>query len=108
MTINRLKQYRKNKSRKLLLRDEVDKMILASKKSNDPELQWRQREIAKLNHELKEVRDYIDTCDPYIGTMLRLHYVSGRRWRDIAQRQGGGNSEESIRKMCHRYITNDR
>ena len=107
MTIDRLRRYRKSKSRKLLLQDEVDKMVLAGK-SNDPELQWRQREIAKLNHELKEVRDYIDTCDPYIGTMLRLHYVSGRRWRDIAQRQGGGNSEESIRKMCHRYITNDR
>jgi hypothetical protein len=53
---------------------------------------------------MKEVREYLESADPYISTMLRLHYVSGWRWSDIAQRQGGGNTKESIRKMCHRYI----
>lgn len=104
MTINQFRQYRKNKGRKLLLQGEIDKLILSGLELDAPEIKWRQKEVAQLSKEMKEVREYLENADPYIATMLRLHYVSGWRWKDIAIRQGGGNTKESIRKMCHRYI----
>ncbi len=104
MTINQFRQYRKNKGRKLLLQGEIDKLILSGLEIDSNEIKWRQKEVAQLSKEMKEVREYLDNADPYIATMLRLHYVSGWRWKDIAIKQGGGNTKESIRKMCHRYI----
>lgn len=108
MTINQFRQYRKNKGRKLLLQGEIDKLILSGLELDAPEIKWRQKEVSQLCREMKEVREYLESADPYISTMLRLHYVSGWRWSDIAQRQGGGNTKESIRKMCHRYISKNK
>lgn len=104
MTINQFRQYRKNKGRKLLLQSEIDKLILSGNEIDDPDIKWRKREVVRLDKEMKSVRDYLDSIEPYISTMLRMHYIEGRRWKDIAQRVGGGNTQESIRKMCHRYI----
>lgn len=108
MTINQFRQYRKNKGKKMLLQSEIDKMILAGNNSDDGEIRWRQKEVEQLCAEMKAVKEYIAKADPYIGIMLRMHYVEGKRWRDIAQRLGGGNTDESVRKMCHRYIKKDR
>lgn len=102
--INQFRQYRRNKGRKLLLQSEIDKLILSGIELDDPEIRWRKKDVIELCQELKAVRDFLDNADPYIATMLRMHYVEGVRWRDIAQRQGGGNTQESVRMMCHRYI----
>ena len=104
MTINQLRGYRKLKGRKLLLQSEIDKLILSGIELDDPDIKWRKREVVRLDKEMKSVRDYLDNAEPYISTMLRMHYIEGRRWKDIAQRVGGGNTQESIRKMCHRYV----
>lgn len=104
MTINQFRQYRRNKGRKLLLQSEIDKLILSGMELDAPEIKWRQREVSEICKELKAVKDYLDVANPYISTMLKLHYINGYRWRDIAQKMGGGNTQESIRKMCHRYV----
>lgn len=103
MNINKLRQYRKNKGRRLLLQHELDNMMLSGMELDDPEIKWRKLEIYRLNCELREVRDYIEEVDPYIGTMLRLHYLNGKKWSFIAAKHGG-NSGDSVRKMCHRYV----
>ena len=107
MTINQFRQYRKNKGRKLLLQSEIDKLILSGLELDDIEIKWRKKEVTQLCRDMKAVRDYLDCADPYISTMLRMHYIEGWRWRDIAQRIGGGNTQESVRKMCHRYIARE-
>lgn len=105
MTINQLRGYRKIKGRKLLLQSEIDKLILSGIEVDDPDIKWRKREVVRLDKEMKSVRDYLDNAEPYISTMLRMHYIEGRRWKDIAQRVGGGNTQDSVRIMCHRYIS---
>jgi hypothetical protein len=90
-----------------MLQGEIDKLLLSGVRADDPEIKWRQRESAKLARELKEVRDYIDSVEPYIGTMLRLHYVRGYRWQYIAALHCGGNTQDSVRKQCHRYVLKD-
>lgn len=114
MTISQLRQYRKLKGRKLLLEDEFDELTLKIQaiENKDPdkaeisrkERDKLQKDIEFLKQRLNAVEAYLRRCDEYVGVMLRMHYIEGRRWRDIAQRVGGGNTQESIRKMCHRYI----
>ena len=120
MTINQLRQYRKLKGRMLLLKTERDELILKSKvtdgagsKSNitsDTVVQTvierdkLQKDIEYLEQRLKAIEDYISQCDEYFGTMLKLHYIDGKTWTAIAMKQGGGNTKESIRKQCHRYV----
>lgn len=121
MTINQLRQYRKLKGRMLLLETERDELILKSKvtdgtrsKSNITsdtvaqavvEREKLQRDIDYLEQRLKAVESYISQCDEYCGTMLRLHYIDGKTWTAIAIKQGGGNTKESVRKQCHRYVS---
>ena len=108
MTINQLRGYRKIKGRKLLLQSEIDKLILSGMEIDSSDIKWRKKEVERLNREMKSVRDYLDSIEPYISTMVRMHYIEGQRWKDIAQRVGGGNTQESIRKMCHRYIAKNK
>ena len=114
MTINQLRQYRKLKGRKLLLEDEFDELTLRIQaiENKDPdkaeisrkERDKLQKDIEYLKQRLNAVETYLQRCDEYFGTMLRLHYIGGKTWTAIAITQGGGNTKESVRKMCHRYI----
>lgn len=120
MTINQLRQYRKLKGRLLLLKAERDELILRSKvgdgsgaRSGIPsntvaqtaeEREKKQRDIDLLSERLRAVEGYVSGCEEYYGTMLRLHYIEGKTWTAIAMIQGGGNTKESVRKTCHRYV----
>lgn len=114
MTISQLRQYRKLKGRKLLLEDEFDELTLKIQaiENKDPdkaeisrkERDKLQKDIEYLKQRLNAVEAYLQRCDEYFGTMLRMHYIDGKTWTAIAMKQGGGNTKESVRKMCHRYI----
>lgn len=120
MTIIQLRQYRKLKGKMLLLETEKDELILKSKavdsmgaKSNKfsdvvgntvLEREKIENDIKSLKGKLNVVEEYIKGCDEHIGTMLRLHYIDGKTWTAIAFIQGGGNTEDSVKKQCHRYV----
>lgn len=120
MTINQLRQYRKLKGMKLLLETERDELILKSNvadgiggktnKTSDTvaqtviEREKKQRDIDNLEHHLKAVETYINNCDEYFRTMLKMHYIDGKTWTAIAIRQGGNNTENSVKQACHRYV----
>lgn len=115
MTINQLRQYRKLKGWKLLLEEEFDELTLKIQaiENKDPdkaeisrnERDKLQKDIEYLKQRLNAVEAYLRRCDEYFETMLRLHYIDGKTWTAIAIRQGGGNTGESVRKQCHRYVT---
>lgn len=120
MTVNQLRQYRKLKGRMLLLKTERDELILKSNvadgiggktnKTSDTvaqtviEREKKQRDIDNLEHHLKTVETYINNCDEYFRTMLKMHYIDGKTWTAIAIRQGGRNTKDSVMKQCHRYV----
>ncbi len=45
-----------------------------------------------------------DAPDPLLSQILYLRYLRGRSWRQVAQRVGGMNSEDSVRKKARRYL----
>lgn len=120
MTINQLRQYRKLKGRLLLLIAERDELILRSTvgdgtgtRSGVPsntvahaaeEREKKQRDIDHLSQRLRAMETYVDGCEEYYGTMLKMHYIEGKTWTAIAMTIGGGNTEHSVKQACCRYV----
>lgn len=49
----------------------------------------------------KEIQK-IDDCLVRLG--IRYKYIEGLEWKQVAQKIGGNNTAESIRKTVHRYL----
>lgn len=64
-----------------------------------------ERQEAQELLELAVLVRYIATVeDAFIGKLLRLRFVEGRTWRDVARKAGGGNTEDSVRKAVFRWL----
>ena len=120
MTLKELRQYNHIKSEIALREVELNEVILKSKdtdgtgsKSNMTsdivadivqEREKIRKKIDKLTCRKKAIEQYIDSCDSYIGEMLKMHYIKGKTWTAIAMIKGGKNTPDSVKKSCHRYI----
>ena len=118
ITIKQLREYRHTKANILLLKTELDELILQSsaheggRSSSVSDTVARivlqrektRRRIEALTERKTAVEDYIAQCSDYYGLLLRWHYIEGRTWTSIALTIGGGNTEDSVRKACHRYV----
>ena len=119
ITINQLRQYRHTKANILLLKQELDKLILQSKSCDGagrsgavsdivPQIvlqrEKTQKKIDCLTERKNAVDAYFSQCDDYFGMLLRWHYAEGKTWAFIAMTVGGGNTEDGIKKACHRYV----
>ena len=119
ITINQLRQYRHIKANILLLEQELDELILKSRsydgagKSSAVSdtvaqivlLREKKRErINALTERKNAIEAYLIRCDDYYGLLLRWHYADGKTWTSIAMTLGGGNTEDSVKKACHRYV----
>ena len=52
-----------------------------------------------------EIERYIQSVEDYqIKLILTLRFVDLKSWRRIALSLGGGNTEDSVKKMCYRYV----
>lgn len=48
---------------------------------------------------------YISSVDDSLVRMaMTLRFLDGMHWRAVAMRIGGGNTEDSVKKMVYRYI----
>ena len=48
---------------------------------------------------------YISTIDDsQTRQIFMLHFVDGLGWRQVAFSMGGGNTEETVKKICYRFI----
>lgn len=118
ITIKQLREYRHTKANILLLKTELDELILQSSAheggrssaASDTvarivlQREKTRRRIEALTERQAAVEDYIAQCSDYYGLLLRWHYIEGRTWTSIALTIGGGNTEDSVRKACHRYV----
>lgn len=55
-------------------------------------------EYNRLNRYIASVRDSL------IRQILTFRFVNGLSWRQVAENIGGGNTAESVRKICERYL----
>lgn len=88
-----------------------------------PKVQWNSDKVAKyaaeiadlkalldLNlkkcfYEFNRLNRYIETIDDSLmRTVLALRYINGLSWRQIAFSIGGGNTEDGVRQMVHRFL----
>ncbi len=118
ITIKTLRQYRHIKANILLLEQELDELILKSKACDGLprsgvsdtvaqivlEREKTRKRIESLAARKIAVEDYLSGCNEYYGLLLRWHYVEGRTWTSIAHTIGGGNTEDGVKKSCHRYV----
>lgn len=118
ITIKQLREYRHTKANILLLKTELDELILQSSAHEGGrsssvsdtvaqivlQREKTRRQIEALSERQAAVEDYIAQCSDYFGLLLRWHYIEGRTWTSIALTIGGGNTEDSVRKACHRYV----
>ena len=118
ITIKQLREYRHTKANILLLKTELDELILQSSAHEGGrssavsdtvarivlQREKTRRRIEALTERKNAVEDYIAQCSDYYGLLLRWHYIEGRTWTSIALTIGGGNTEDSVKKSCYRYI----
>ena len=119
ITINQLRQYRHVKANILLLERELDELILQSKACDGTgrsggvsdtvaqivlQREKKRERINTLTARKNAVEVYLNECDDYYGLLLRWHYADGKTWASIALTIGGGNTEDGVKKACHRYV----
>lgn len=61
--------------------------------------------IRRRGRERDRLREYIENVeDAQIRLILDLRFAKRLSWVQVAHRVGGGNTEDSVRKACFRYL----
>lgn len=42
--------------------------------------------------------------DSFTRQIIRLRFVDGLTWREVAQNVGGNNTEDGVKKVCYRFV----
>lgn len=64
--------------------------------------------IAERAKKKKEALQYIDSVeDSLTRRILTLRFVSGLTWREVSQKIGGGNTEQSVWARAYRQVHKD-
>lgn len=59
----------------------------------------------KLEATINSIESYISNIeDSHIRRIVSLRFVENLSWGDVARRIGGGNTEDSVKKMFYRYM----
>ena len=62
----------------------------------------RRNKLAKLRVEVEQFLMAVD--DPHMASLLRLRYIKGLKWEDVAAQIGGGNSVSGVRSAVERFL----
>lgn len=59
-------------------------------------------------YECNRIEQYIANIkDSFTRQIFIFRFVNGLSWRQVAVSTGGGNTEDSVKKICYRYINNE-
>lgn len=65
-------------------------------------LQRREEQISKTLNEVEEFISSID--DSHIRRIVTFRIVEGLSWNEVADKIGGGNTNESVKKTYYRFM----
>lgn len=61
--------------------------------------------ITRKTEQAMKITEYILSIDdPQLRRIMYLRFIEHLSWRAIAERIGGGNTEDGVRKRCNRYV----
>lgn len=61
--------------------------------------------IAQCERERQKLEQYIDTIpDSLTRLVFRYRFSDCLRWEEVADKLGGGNTPEGVKKRCYRYL----
>lgn len=64
-----------------------------------------EQKVKRCYDEYNKLMEYINSVDDsYIRQIMTLRYIHGMSWRRIAHQMGGGNTSDSVRMACNRYL----
>lgn len=74
-----------------------------------PEIADEKTKLERLKSEYQTKKQELESRiytvpDEYIKLIMLYRFVDLLTWQQIAQRIGGDNTEDSVRKACNRYI----
>ena len=59
-------------------------------------------------HERNRLERYINGIEDSLTRMIfKLRFVNGLTWYQVAMHIGGGNTEDSVKKTCYRYLESE-
>ena len=71
----------------------------------DKRISYLEGEIERVNAPIAEWIQTIDNDQTRL--IFRLRFVRGLAWKEVVAVVRGGNTEESVKKMCYRYLQNE-
>lgn len=75
------------------------KTLLYARKAT---LELLEEDLSRKTNEIEEFIAHVP--DSRIRRIINLRFVEGLTWNQVADRIGGGNTDESVKKMYQRYI----
>lgn len=99
MTLQTLNNY----AGMLLMLDRLDG--IAASTTDENKLMRIRLERTKLCRRIDEVECWINEIpDEWTRVIFLLRFADRQKWKDIAASLGGGNTEDSVKKRCLRYL----
>ena len=54
---------------------------------------------------INEIESFMNAVtNSRVRLIIRLRYINGLQWEEVARQMGGGNTEDTCRKMLDRYL----
>ena len=60
---------------------------------------------SNISCERQAVMEFVESIqDGFIKTIFSLRFIECMTWAEIAEVVGGDNTEDSVKKVCYRYL----
>ena len=64
-----------------------------------------EQQQAEVEEQQKAVEAFIAGIEPdWVRLIFRLRFIHALQWKEVAYMMGGDNTEESVKRLCYRYL----
>lgn len=68
-------------------------------------IQERKEHLERMIQQRNRLEQFIDNVpDAFIRYVLTLRFMENMSWKEVAYTAGAGNTEDSVKKRCYRYL----
>lgn len=68
-------------------------------------IQERKEHLERMIQQRNRLEQFIDNVpDAFIRYVLTLRFIENMSWKEVAYTAGAGNTEDSVKKRCCRYL----